>query len=157
MTELDALWWAPGWTPVDLGTFHERVTAVVEGPAWIVEGYYVDEAAVPLVWPRAEVVVWLDLPRRLCQRRALRRSAWSVVRRTDLWGTNRQPASALSPASVVRFVRRWPTYPARIERAIAADPTVARKLVRLRTDAEVRAWLAGASGAPRTGRRRRRR
>ena len=110
--ELDGLWWGPGWQPVPLPVFQARVRQAVAEPSWVVDGFYLDEAMVPLVWPVAEVVVWLDLPRRTCVRRALWRSVRRVVRRPPLWGgQNVQSVSVLSPASVWRFVRRWPAYP----------------------------------------------
>lgn len=138
--ELDALWWGPNWIPVDLPTFQGRVTDVVTRPTWIVEGFYVDEAMVPIIWPAADTIVWLDLPRRTSVVRALRRSVGRVLKRELLWGTNRQSVAVLTPASITRFVRRWPTYPARIDAALRSTPALTA-VVRLRSDAEVRRWL----------------
>ena len=147
--ELDAWWWGPGWRPVPLAAFQARVREAVAAPSWVVDGFYLDEAMVPLVWPAADVVVWLDLPRRTCVRRAVLRSVRRVLRRTPLWGgPNRQPASVLSPASVVRLVRRWPSYPARIEAALAVAAPAGPPVVRLRSDAEVRRWLEAFPGPP---------
>ena len=140
--ELDALWWGPKWTPVDLTTFQTRVRAAVTGSSWVIEGYYVDEAARPLIWPAADTIVWLDLPRSASVARAVRRSAIRVVRRTDLWSTNRQSARVLTPWSIVSFIRRWPGYRARIEAALATERVNGRTVVRLRTDGEKAAWLA---------------
>jgi adenylate kinase family enzyme len=133
--ELDALWWDPQWTQAPIDVFQARVADVVDGDRWVVDGFYVDEAMIPLVWPRADVIVWLDLPRWTSVRRALLRAVVRVVRRTELWNGNRQSWTVLTPSSIVRFWRRWPTYPARIEAALGERP-----VVRLRTDAEVTAW-----------------
>jgi adenylate kinase family enzyme len=133
--ELDALWWDAGWQQAPLDVFQARVAEVVAGDRWAVDGFYVDEAMVPLVWPRADVVVWLDLPRLTSVRRALGRAVSRVVRCTELWNGNRQSWTVLTPRSIVRFWRRWPTYPTRIEAALGDRP-----VVRLRTDAEVAAW-----------------
>lgn len=140
--ELDAMWWAPNWTPVDLSTFRNRVREAVSGDAWVIDGYYLDEAALPLVWPRAHTIVWLDLSRWRSVSRALRRSAIRVLRRTDLWGTNRQTARVLAPRSVTAFIRRWPSYAARIEAALDTAPLGDTAIVRLRSDADKVAWLA---------------
>lgn len=90
----------------------------------------------PIVWPRADVIVWLDPPRAVSVRRAVRRSALQALRRTELWNGNRQPWSVMSPRSIIRLWRRWPTYSATIEAALAGRHAV----VRLRSDAEVAAW-----------------
>jgi adenylate kinase family enzyme len=140
VVELDALWWEPGWKQAPLHVFQHRVRDAVAADRWVIEGFYVDEAMVPIVWPRAEVIVWLDRPRWRSVARALRRSFWRCARRTELWNGNRQSWSVLSPRSIVRLWRRWPTYPATIETALADRPHV-----RLRSDAEVTAWLASVT------------
>ena len=140
--ELDALWWGPSWTPVELATFRERVRDAVAGDAWVIEGYYLDEAVRPIVWPRAEVIVWLDLPRSSSVARALRRSAGRALRRTELWGTNTQSARVLTPLSVARFIRRWPAYPSSIGQALETDPLERKTVVRLRNDEAIETWLA---------------
>jgi len=137
--ELDALWWEPGWTPAAMGTFQLRVKTAVAGQSWIIEGFYVDEAAEEFVWPVADVILWLDLPRHVSVRRALGRSVTRVIRRTELWGTNTQPASVLTPVSLVRFIHRWPAYPARIEKSLA--PLIGIRAVRLKNDRAAYEWL----------------
>ena len=89
--ELDALWWGPKWSAVDLEDFQTLVAEVVESESWVIDGFYLDEAARPLIWPRADVIVWLDLPRRTAIARCLRRSARRVALRTDLWGKISRP------------------------------------------------------------------
>ena len=140
--ELDALWWAPRWTPVELPIFQDGVRDAVAGDAWVVEGYYLDEAARSVVWPKAEVIVWLDLPHRASVVRALRRAVIRVLRRTELWGTNIQRTSSLSPFSIARFIRRWPTYPATIGAALDSEPLDGKTIVRLRDDRGKDAWLS---------------
>lgn len=140
--ELDALWWAPRWTPVDLEAFQDRVRQAARGDSWVIEGYSLEEAVRSEIWPRADAIVWLDLPRWLAVSRAIRRSALRVLRRTDLWGTNRQTARVLAPCSIVRFVRRWPAYSAAIDAAVANEPLDGKDVVRLRSDAQKDAWLA---------------
>ena len=139
--ELDSLWWEPSWTPADPVTFERRVRDVIAGDGWVVDGYYLEEAARPLIWPAADTIVWLDLPRRTCINRVLKRTISRVVRRTELWGTNRQSARTLTPSSIVGLVRRWPSYPAGIGRAIDADDLRDLNVVRFRRAADVRRWL----------------
>ena len=140
--ELDALWWGPAWTPRDLATFQQSVREVVDGESWVIDGYYLDEAARPLIWPKAELIVWLDLPRGLSVVRALRRSAIRVVLRTQMWGINTQSARALTPRAMARFIRRWPSYGLSIRDALETEPLHAKAVVRLRDNRAIETWLA---------------
>lgn len=142
--ELDALWWGPGWEQVPPAVFEQRVRDASSGEAWVIEGFYVDEAGVPIVWPRADTLVWLDLPRRVCVLRAVRRTFRQVVSRVELWNGNRQRPSALTPRSIWRLWRRWPNYPATIERALAAQSWSHLEVVRLRNAKDVRRFLAAS-------------
>jgi adenylate kinase family enzyme len=143
--ELDALWWESGWQQAPLDVFQERVREAADRDEWVIDGFYIEEAGVPIVWPRADTLVWLDLPRRRCVPRAVRRSLGQVVRRVELWNGNRQPISVLTPRSVWRLWRRWPTYPATIERALAAHDWSHLEVVRLSSDHEVRQFLVDRS------------
>lgn len=125
--ELDGLWWHAGWqaavirlrrracSTATFGRDRLRVAvgAVVAGDAWVVDGFYVDEIA-DLLWARADLIVWLDVPRWQGVGRAVRRSARRALGREPLWNGNRESLAVLTPWSVARLCRRWPTYPARI-------------------------------------------
>ena len=140
--ELDALWWQPGWTASSVLEFRRQVGAAMAEPGWVIEGNYFDEVA-GLVWPKADVLVWLDLPRHLCVRRTLGRTIGRVGRREELWNGNHQSLGALSPASVRRLIRNWPDYPKRTQQLI--DQLRPAQVARLRTGREVRRWLAQLS------------
>lgn len=139
--ELDALWWESGWRQARLDVFRTRVQEAAGGDSWVIEGFYVDEAGVPIVWPRADTLVWLDLPRWRCVPRAVRRTAQQVVRRVELWNGNGQRASSLTPASIWRLWWRWPSYPATIERALSSHDWSHLQVVRLRSDDEIKQFL----------------
>ena len=84
--ELDALHWEPNWTEAPLDVFTERVKKAMQAEKWIVAGNY--SKVRPLIWSRAEAVIWLDY--------SLWRIFWQLTRRTftrwwkheHLWGTN---------------------------------------------------------------------
>ncbi|HUF33944.1 MAG TPA: AAA family ATPase [Acidimicrobiales bacterium] len=141
LVELDALWWQPDWVPTDLTQFRSDVRTVSNTPAWVIEGNYLDEVGRDIVLPRADTLVWLDPPRRIAIGRALRRSVGRLVRRTELWDTNRQGISTLSPASVVRLIKRWPGYSKLIEETLASGQYPHLSVHRLRNDREFTAWL----------------
>jgi adenylate kinase family enzyme len=87
--ELDALHWEPNWQSAALETFRERVEKATQAEKWVVAGNY--HTVRDLIWPKAEVVIWLDYP--------LLTVLWQLTRRTFkrwwtkelLWGTNHEP------------------------------------------------------------------
>ncbi|MEL6829251.1 MAG: AAA family ATPase [Pseudomonadota bacterium] len=72
---LDQIVWAPGWEKVPKDVVAERVGALVAEPAWVIEGvsYQVVEAA--------DIVVFLDVPRRISFVRCAKRN-WRYLFRS---------------------------------------------------------------------------
>jgi adenylate kinase family enzyme len=68
-TELDAIHHQPDWAPLPGDEFRDRVTAIAAGDGWVIDGNY--SGVLPLVWERADTVIWLDPPRRTVMRRLL--------------------------------------------------------------------------------------
>lgn len=88
-TDLDALFWKPGWVESTDEEWHPKLQALAEGDGWVVSGNYYRHTLFRL-WPRLETVIWLDLPLRVVLPRILRRS-WRRWRSGELlWGTNRE-------------------------------------------------------------------
>jgi adenylate kinase family enzyme len=87
--ELDALHWEPNWQEAPPEVFRARVSKAIDGDCWIVAGNY--RQVRDLIWPKAEVIIWLDYP--------FLNVLWQLTRRTFrrwwaqelLWGTNREP------------------------------------------------------------------
>jgi adenylate kinase family enzyme len=142
--ELDALHHGPGWTEATAEELRARVEPLLDEERWVVDGSYRGKLG-DLVLERADVVVWLDLPRRVWLPRLVRRTASRVVRREELWNGNRESLrTALGRDSVVRFALRTYTprrrlYPTQLERF---------PVVRLRSPREVERWLAGVGTPP---------
>jgi len=84
--ELDALYWKPGWVDSDLEEFRQKVDLATHAPAWALAGNY--NNARDLIWPRAEVVVWLDYPFLLVFERLVKRTLQRWWTQEALWGTN---------------------------------------------------------------------
>lgn len=88
VVEIDALYWEADWGVAEPGEFLSRVNAATTADSWIVDGHY--ERIWPSIWPRAETVIWLDLPLRILLVRGFRRS-WRRWRTKELlWNTNRE-------------------------------------------------------------------
>jgi adenylate kinase family enzyme len=146
--ELDAIFHQPGWVPLDEGEFRRRVAEVAAGDAWVIDGNY--SAVRPLVWARADTVIWIDLPRLLVMRRLVWRTLRRVALRAELWNGNRERwANFFSwnpEKSVISWA--WTRHPVYRQRYAAAmqDPAYAQlRFVRLRSRADVRRFLAGIS------------
>ena len=60
--ELDSVFHQPGWEPLPEDEFQRLVTARTSENGWVIDGNY--SAVRPIVWARADTVVWLDLPKR---------------------------------------------------------------------------------------------
>lgn len=85
--EMDALAIGPDWsTPPDLV---ERVDQIVTQPSWVFDswGY---EPVRDAMWAAADTVVWLDYPARVVLPRLARRSLGRSLRRTEIFGGNRE-------------------------------------------------------------------
>lgn len=88
--ELDALNWLPGWVGLnatDPDELDRRMREATAGDGWVVAGSYTAFAQ-RAFWHRVQVVIWLDLPRRLLLWRMLSRSWRRWRSRELLWGTN---------------------------------------------------------------------
>jgi len=152
--ELDAIFHQPEWTPLPEEQFRHRVTAIAARDGWVIDGNY--RAVLPLVWERADTVVWLDPPRRTVMRRIIWRSVRRVAGRVELWNGNRERWRNLftwdEQESVVSWA--WHRYPAYQQRYAAAvrDPGNARlTFCRITTRADARRLLdSAANHAPDT-------
>jgi len=142
IVHLDVLYWGPNWTTGDYAAFRVSLAEAVGGEQWISDGNFPDSADLHLA--RADLIVWVDQPRLLC--------LWRVVWRVIVTGGRRRPdlpegcPETFDPW-LWGYVWRWDreTRPA-MEAAIARHAR-ATPLIRLSSDARIKAWLAGVSPA----------
>lgn len=151
LLELDAVFWAEGWTYRDL----EEARAIVRGfvaahpEGWVVEGNWtsrLDGLLDPGTPGGADAVVWLDHPRGLVMRRVVGRTLRRGLRREELWHGNRERVSSWLRWAPEENIVRWawtnhPVMRERMEERLAAGMPI----VRLRGQREVDAWLAALS------------
>lgn len=141
-TELDSLWWDPDWTEVGAEVFCERARPVVAQERWVVDGNYFSAGARDVIWPRADTIVWLDLPRHIAVPRVVRRSFRRALTREELWNGNREGWNILRPDSIIRFAwRAWPKYGERYRELMATGEFDNVGWVRLQTPADVSQWV----------------
>jgi adenylate kinase family enzyme len=137
--ELDALHHGPGWAAATPEEMRAKVEPLIAEEAWVVDGHYLTKLGM-LVLDRADTIIWLDLPLRVWLPRLLRRTLDRLRTREELWNGNRESfrGAFLGRDSLFAYALRH--YHARRREfpvVLAGYP-----VVRLRSDAEVRAFLA---------------
>lgn len=139
LVELDAFKHGPGWRRSGTATVRAAVMAATTGECWVVDGNW-DEAP-RLLWPQADLIVWLDYPGWVVMRRVLRRSVLRTVLRRRLWNGNRETIrdwfDLTHPVYVAlrTFRSRRRTYAACLD----------DHWLRLRSPAEAWRWLSALS------------
>lgn len=140
VVHLDQIWWMPGWVELGIEAFLPKLDAVLAGERWIIDGNYTQTLERRI--PRADTVVWIDQPRHLCFRRAL----WRAM--TQLGRAREDMAPGCPERIDLEFFRYIWTFKeerdAEIAHALDARGRHAR-LVRLRSDREIAAFVAGAA------------
>jgi len=140
-TEIDALYHGHNWVPRE--NFMRDVAAFAAQPTWVTEWQY--GKARPLLLQRADLLVWLDLPRSLVMRRVVQRTAQRRLTGTALWNGNLEPPLSTFFTDRDHIVRwAWRTHHENAQRVAEAVTSRADlSVVRLRRQREVDQWLAG--------------
>lgn len=130
---LDVFQWTPGWIAAEPEQFRARVQQAVAGDAWVMDGNYSHTLDIRL--PRAEAVIWLDLPRRVYFPR-------TVLRMLRSYGRQRSDIGPGCPERFeLSFFRDWVwTYPTRSRAkhaGLMADLPPGIRGITLRSPAEV--------------------
>ena len=138
-TEADQLCWGPGWTEVPKEEQRRRIGEVCAGDSWVLDTAY--GSWLELVMERVEVVVALDLPRRVSLSRLLRRTFVRVVTRREVCNGNVESWSrAFSTDSIIVWhFRSFRRKRDRIRRWVSSETGPA--VVWLRSSREAAAWL----------------
>jgi adenylate kinase family enzyme len=127
--------------------FRSQVAAFTAGDAWVVDGNYFEIVTREVVWPRADTVVWLDLPRPLVMRQLVGRTTRRIVRREVLWNGNRESWRNLlrrDDRNVLRWA--WTSHQVNRERFGHAIEHLDASVVRLRSRVDVRDFIDGLCG-----------
>ena len=140
-TEIDALYHGPGWTLRE--SFMADVAALAAQPQWVTEWQY--RTVRPLLLQRADLLVWLDLPRAVVMRRVVQRTAQRRLTRTVLWNGNIEPPLSTFFTDRDHIIRwAWRTHHENAGRVTAAVTARADlSVVRLTSPQDVDRWLAG--------------
>jgi adenylate kinase family enzyme len=142
VVHLDSLYWQPGWVEPPKSEWLATVAEVLGRDAWIMDGNYSGTLEVRL--KACDAVVFLDLPRRLC--------LWRVVRRAAKYRNQTRPDMAKGcpeRLSLAFLVWIW-NYRRRTRPKILrlfAELKEEREIIWLRSSEEVEQFLAEARSA----------
>lgn len=141
LVHLDTHFWQPQWVPSPPEAWEQQVAALTAQPDWVIDGNYSGTLSQRL--EACDMVVLLDLPRRTC--------LWRVVKRwLQYRGRSRPELPAGCPERLHWSFIRWIwSYPRRTRalllrqlEALAGE----KRVVVLRSQAEVERFMATFSG-----------
>ncbi|WP_379921428.1 topology modulation protein [Erythrobacter sp. R86502] len=133
LVHMDQLGWQAGWVETDKAELVGRLADAVTQSTWLIEGNYGSTLAPRLA--RADTVIYLDFPIRLC--------LWRLIRRvTTLRGQSRPDMPEGCPervdAAFFWYVLNWNSGPrVRTDRALVP---YADKVVRLSSPQQLAQW-----------------
>jgi adenylate kinase family enzyme len=106
VTHLDALFWLPDWVGRDEASFRQLIGEAANADAWVIDGNYSRHYDLRL--PRADTIVFLDLPRHVY----FPRTVWRMLKN---YGRERGDIGPGCPERFdLAFFRDWVwTYPVR--------------------------------------------
>jgi adenylate kinase family enzyme len=137
--EIDALFHGPGWVPNP--AFEDEVHTFTAGPGWVTEWQY--PGVRDLLADRADLMIWLDLPRWLVMRQVVWRTLVRRLCKRELWNGNVEPPLRTILTDREHIVRwAWTTHALNEQRV----SELARRrpelpIVRLRSRAEVNRFI----------------
>lgn len=80
---LDSHFWNPGWVETDRDIWRQKVTELVSGDRWIIDGNY--GLTFDIRFPAADTVIFLDFPTVVCLWRIIWRAITGIGRqRSDM-------------------------------------------------------------------------
>jgi hypothetical protein len=140
-TDLDDVFWRPGWRRAPESEFRAEVERLTGRSRWVLAGNY--SAARDLVWPRADTLLWLDLPLPLVLWRTTLRVIRQAATGEPICNGNRQDIRALVFGADPLLAYTLRTNPQRRRewpRLLALPEHAHLDVVRLRSAAQVAAW-----------------
>ncbi len=139
--EIDALFHGRDWTPRE--SFAVDVEAFSAQAEWVTEWQY--GAVRGLLAERAELLVWLDLPRARVMRQVVVRTVRRRLRRQRLWNGNIEPPLWTFFTDAEHIVRwAWTTHAKSAQRVATLRQELPElDVVQLRSRREVQQWLDG--------------
>jgi adenylate kinase family enzyme len=139
VVHLDRHYWSPGWVAPEAAEWRRRVAELAGAEAWVMDGNY--SGTFDLRLPRAQALIWLDLPRWVYFPRAVWRSAANYGReRADIGPGCREQFDL---DFLLNWVWNYPTRSRQRTLALVQELATSKRVVVLRRPREVAAFAAG--------------
>ena len=104
--ELDSVFHQPRWEPLPVDEFQRVVSARAAEDGWVIDGNYSSRVQ-PIIWARANTVIWLDPPRLIVMRQVIGRTLRRAVTKEELWNGNREPLTNFFSLAPEKSVISW--------------------------------------------------
>ena len=147
--DLDEFHWLPDWRERDKAEFRELVEDAASKESWVMSGNYKEVS--PLIWARADTVVWLDYPFYLVFWRLLKRSIMRIYDRRSVCNGNYESLSIFfSSESIMVWLFRsyWKRKRTMREALDNRAPHPHITFVHLKSPKETDLWLQQVSSRP---------
>ena len=141
--ELDGLYWAPRWTPRPTEVFSALVAEALFPEAWVADGNYHEVR--PIVWGRANVLIWLDYSLPLILWRLTKRIWRRGLSQEALWNGNRDQlwTHYFSRDSLYLWaLRSYPRYRRQFIEMIAQPDYTHLRVLQFKAPLAAEQWLA---------------
>lgn len=153
--EIDSIFHQPGWQPLPEAEFVAAIERATSRPRWVTCGNY-QRVSKPIIWQRADTVVWIDLPKAAIMRALTHRSVRRAWRREELWNGNRERFRNLFTLRKEDNILLWALvhYDSLRDRYTAdmQDPQWSRlEFVHVRSRPEVAQWLDAMTNGKESG------
>lgn len=105
--EMDSVMHAGDWNATPDDEFQRILREFAGQERWVMDGNYTSHGAREAVWPRADTIVWLDVPKRLVMSRVIRRTLRRTLTQEELWDGVREPLTNLYSRDPYRNIILW--------------------------------------------------
>lgn len=142
--QLDKLFWKANWQESSDEEFFSKIEEAIQSDTWIIDGNY--GRTNHLTWPKADTVIWIDLPFYRTLYQNVLRSIKRAFSQKELWegtGNKESFARMFSKDSIVRWVfKTYKPQKKRNETRMNSDEYNYLKFYRLKSHKEIERFLA---------------
>jgi adenylate kinase family enzyme len=151
LLELDAIRHQRDWEPLPDADFARRVASFIDQDGWVVDGNYFSQVTEGVIWPAADTVIWVDIPKPVVMGQVVSRTFRRAVLRQELWNGNRERLRDTLSRDPERSIIGWAwiSYAPLRDRYAAATHDSQwghLRFLRLRSRREMHRFLDGVSG-----------
>lgn len=138
----DRVFWQAGWQPTPEHAVRAWLREATTAAAWVLDGNFVSNRDV--LWARADLAVWLDMPAAMCVWRVARRNLGWWWRGERAWGVERMTLGRAC-GGIRHVLRTHASKRREYPQLLAGYPELT--VIRLTSRREVDRWLLGTTSS----------